>query len=86
MRTRKLKLGGQNITGQALMKLRTQKGIRTYQAANMLAKKGIILSESAISKIEGGHRMLNDDEMLAFSIIYDTSVDEIYKLALNGNA
>ena len=74
MRTRTYSLGSKNQVGHRIETLRKEKGLKQKHLLAQLQVKGIGLTASGLSKIEGQFRMVTDYELLAFSEILNVSV------------
>lgn len=60
-------------TGQTVAKnlsrLRNARGLSTYQLADLLAAAGRPIAPSAITRIEGGSRKVDVDDLMAFAVV-----------------
>jgi|GEM_PF-928908 len=83
MRTRQLQIGNKNIVGQALMEIRKAQGLKAKEVVKLISQSCPNMDESVFSKIEGCHRGITDIELLAFSVAYNISVNDIFKMALH---
>lgn len=83
MRTRQLQIGNKNIVGQALMQIRKDQGFKAREVVKMISQSCPNIDASILSKIEGCHRGVTDIELLAFSVAYNISVNDIFKMALH---
>ena len=77
MRSRKLETGNKNIVGQRIVQLRNKKGIRQKDLLVQLQIRGVDVSYSVLSKIEGQTRAVYDYELLAFADIFGVTVDAL---------
>ena len=74
MRTRRIPLGHKNIAGHRIEQFRTAKGLKQKYIVEKLRIRGISLSVSTLSKIEGQVRLLCDYELAAIAEILDVPV------------
>ena len=77
MRIRNLPLGNKNIAGHRIEKIRNEKGYKQRYIVEKLRIRGIDISISTFSKIEGQSRLLCDYELAAIADILDVSVAEL---------
>lgn len=77
MRVRKQPLGTSNITGKKIEELRKQKGYKQKYIIEKLKIRGIDMTVSSLSKIEGQIRQVADYELAALADILDVSVTEL---------
>lgn len=75
MRLRAQPLGDKNIIGTRVELARKNLGMRQKELLAQLQVKGIEMTASGLSKIEGQLRSVMDYEILAFSEILNVSVD-----------
>lgn len=75
MREREQLRGTKNICGIRIERLRLEHGIKQKELLESLALQGVVMTPSALSKIEGQHRALADYELLAIANTFDVSVD-----------
>lgn len=69
--------GDKNIVGEKLLLRRTELGIKQKDILTKLQLKGIEMSSSALSKIEGQKRCLKDFELAAFCEILEMDPAEL---------
>lgn len=79
MRTRSLPLGDKNIAGRRIEQIRTDKGWRQRYIVEKLRMRGIDISVSTFSKIEGQSRLLCDYELAAIAEILDVPLTELIR-------
>ena len=77
MRRRKLETGNKNIVGERIVSLRKSRGIRQKDLLVQLQIRGVDVSYSVLSKIEGQTRAVYDYEILAFADIFGITADEL---------
>lgn len=80
MRIRKQPLGTSNITGKRIEELRKEKGYKQKYIVDKLKIRGIDITVSSFSKIEGQIRQVADYELAAIADILDVSVAELLQL------
>lgn len=78
MRPRTQKIGDKNICGARIEERRHSLSMKQKELLAQLQVKGVDMSSSALSKIEGQIRVLSDFELLAFAEILD--VDPMWLL------
>lgn len=69
--------GKSNVVGRRVSMLRKKKGMNQHELAEELAEKGIIISTSAISKLENQTRKVTDMELIALAEILDADIKEL---------
>ena len=77
MRVRKAPIGNKNIAGQNIERIRSEKGLKQKYIIEKLHIRGIDLSVSTYSKIEGQLRLLCDYELAAIAEILDVPVSAL---------
>lgn len=77
MRVRKAPIGNKNIAGQNIERIRAEKGLKQKYIIEKLHIRGIDLSVSTYSKIEGQLRLLCDYELAAIAEILDVPVSAL---------
>lgn len=77
MRVRISAKGNKNIVGENIVKKRKALGIKQKDLLAQLQIRGVDISYSALSKIEGQTRGVYDYELLAFADIFGITVDEL---------
>ena len=79
MRTRRSPLGNKNIAGHRIEQIRTQKGFKQKYIIEKMKIRGIDLSVSTFSKIEGQVRLLCDYELAAIAEILEVPITELVR-------
>lgn len=74
MRTRRQPLGIRNICGERVETRRRQLGMKQKDLLTQLQIKGVDITTSGLSKLEGQLRSVLDKELLALSEVLDISV------------
>ena len=74
MRIRKQPLGNRNIVGAKIEARRKELGMKQVDLLAQLQVKGIELTASGLSKLEGQLRSVNDYEVVAIAEILDVPV------------
>ena len=74
MRIRKQALGNRNIVGAKIEARRKELGMKQVDLLAQLQVKGIELTASGLSKLEGQLRSVNDYEVVAIAEILDVPV------------
>lgn len=74
MRTRLQETGDRNICGVRIEKKRREIGMKQKDLLTKLQIRGIDLTASGLSKIEGQLRSVNDAELVAIADALDVSV------------
>ncbi len=77
MRVRKQPLGTSNITGKKIEEVRKQRGYKQKYIVEKLKIRGIDMTVSSLSKIEGQIRQINDYELAAIADILEIPVAEL---------
>ena len=75
MRIRKQELGKSNIVGARITKRREELGMKQIDLLTQLQIKGIELTASGLSKLEGQIRTCNDYEIVAMADVLDVSIE-----------
>lgn len=71
--------GLNNICGKNIAKLRKDLKISQRILADRLQLSGLDVDKNAIQRIECGKRFVTDIELVAFSKIFDITIDELLK-------
>ncbi len=79
MRVRTQPLGTSNISGNMIEKIRRQRGFKQKYVVDKLDIRGIKMTVSSLSKIEGQIRQVADYELLAIADILEVPVTELLK-------
>jgi len=74
MKTRKQPLGTRNICGQRVEIRRKEINMKQKDLLTQLQIKGVELTTSGLSKLEGQYRCVLDTELIALSEVLDVSV------------
>lgn len=75
MKTRIKEIGDQNLVGQKIKARRDELGINQKNFLAQLQIAGLDLSNSALSKLEGQFRRVNDRELIVISKTLKVSVN-----------
>ncbi|MBR1779161.1 MAG: XRE family transcriptional regulator [Clostridia bacterium] len=75
MRIRTQKLGDSNLIGERLTKNRKAMGLKQQEFIVQLQINGVDLSSSALSKIEGQHRIVTDKELSTIADVLNVTTD-----------
>lgn len=75
----KSKDGLNNVCGKNIAFLRKNLNISQRILANKLQLSGLDVDKNAIQRIECGKRFVTDIELIAFSKVFNVSVDELIK-------
>lgn len=85
MRTRKKPLGNANMIGMRVEQLRLINNMKQKDLLYQLNLKGIEMNASALSKLEGQVRQVNDYEIVALADIFGISVAKLLGIEQNIN-
>ncbi len=85
MRTRKKPLGNANMIGMRVEQLRLINKMKQKDLLYLLNSKGIEMNASALSKLEGQLRQVNDYELVALADIFGISVTKLLGIEQNIN-
>ena len=77
MRTRNGKYGDRNLCGAVVERLRKQRGLKQSAIVSELQKRGVNLSISAYSRLEGQQRAVTYGEIAALAQIFDVPADRL---------
>lgn len=83
MRLRTQKLGNSNLIGERLTKKRKAMGLKQKEFIVQLQINGIDLSSSALSKVEGQHRIVTDKELIAIADVLNVTTDFLLGRKIN---
>lgn len=75
MRLRKQALGNRNLIGARVEQARKELGMKQKELLAQLQVNGVDMNASALSKLEGQVRSVNDFEIVALANILNVSVD-----------
>ncbi len=67
--------GRRNVSGKRVRERRTQKRLTQADLAAKVQTEGVILEQDAISRIEGGSRMVQDYELRALASVLGVTAD-----------
>ena len=73
----KSKDGWNNICGKKIAELRINLGFSQRQLADKLQLVGIDIDKNAIQRIECGKRFITDIEVVAFSKVFNVSLEDL---------
>ncbi len=79
MRVRKQPLGESNISGSKIEKIRKSKGLKQKYIIEKLKIRGINMTISSLSKIEGQLRQVADYELVAIADILEVPITDLVK-------
>ena len=71
--------GSNNICGKNIAELRKEMHISQRILSDKLQLSGLDVDKNAIQRIECGKRFVTDIELVAFSKLFNVSVDELLK-------
>ena len=77
MRLREQALEKRNIVGKKVEEKRKKMGLKQKEFLAQLQINGIDMSASALSKVEGQHRIVTDKELSAIADVLDISTDSL---------
>lgn len=77
MRIREQALGDRNIIGKKIEEKRKKRGLKQKDFLTQLQINGVDMSASALSKVEGQHRIVTDKELKAIADVLDLSADSL---------
>ena len=77
MKIRAKEFGDKNIIGAKVEKIRKENGMKQKELLVQLQVRGIDISASALSKLEGQVRIATDIELLAISNILNVPVETL---------
>ena len=83
MRLRTQKLGNSNLIGERLTQKRKAMGLKQKEFIVQLQINGIDLSSSALSKVEGQHRIVTDKELIAIADVLNVTTDFLLGRKIN---
>ena len=79
MRVRKQPLGNSYISGSKIEKIRKSKGMKQKYIIEKLQIRGISMTISSLSKIEGQLRQVSDYELVAIADILEVPIADLVK-------
>lgn len=71
-------IGSENLIGQNVVLLRKRMGINQDTLLSRLQVRGIDISQTTLSDIEGQKRKVTDKEMVALADILKVSLEELF--------
>ncbi len=71
--------GSNNVCGKRISELRKELKISQRVLSDKLQLLGLDVDKNAIQRIECGKRFVTDIELIAFSKLFNVSVDELLK-------
>ncbi len=75
----KTKDGLNNICGKNIKRFRKELNISQRELADRMQLVGIDIDKNAIQRIECGKRFVTDIEIVAFTTVFDVSLEELLK-------
>ena len=75
MRLREQALGTRNMVGARVEMIQKQSGMKQKELLAQLQTRGVDINASALSKLEGQIRSVNDFELAALSDIFGVTTD-----------
>lgn len=78
MRTRK-KYGTLNKVGKTITRLREERGWKQHELLAKMQVRGIDISRTTISEIEGQTRQVKYEELKVFSEIFGVPIDDLFE-------
>lgn len=79
-------VGSENLVGQNVVLLRRRLGINQDTLLSRLQVRGIDISQTTLSDIEGQKRRVYDKELVAFADIFGVTLDELFNPAAEEEA
>lgn len=67
--------GKNNVSGDHIRELRQRARLSQADLAAKMQTEGAIVEQDVISRIESGHRLVTDYELLVLTRIFETSAD-----------
>ena len=77
MKPRKQELGNKNLIGHKITMLRLERNIKQKELLARLQSRGVVISPSGLSKLEGQVRPVTDIELKALADIFNISYEEL---------
>ena len=71
-------VGCENLIGQNVVALRRRRNMKHGELLSQLQVRGIDLSQSALSDIEGQHRKISDRELLAIADCLGVPLQDLF--------
>ncbi len=69
--------GKNNICGKKIYGIRKEMKISQRQLAELMQVKGIDIDKNAVQRIEAGKRFVTDIELVVFSKVLNTTLDDL---------
>lgn len=76
---RKTPVGARNIVGAKVERVRREKNIKQKELAAALQSRGMDISETSLSRLEGQHRLVQDFELPILADALGVSVEWLLK-------
>lgn len=80
MKQRNLPIGNRNIIGQKVAALRKEKGMKQKDFLAKLQSEGLDISATALSRLEGQQRLVQDYELPIIAKVLNVSIEELLDL------
>lgn len=77
MKPRKQPYGDKNICGATIERLRKERGMKQHAMVAQMQLRGVDISSSSFSKLEGQSRIAADYELKAIADILGTTIDHL---------
>lgn len=77
MKERQHPLGDKNVIGAKITLLRQKQGMKQKDLLAKLQVEGVEINASSLSKLEGQTRSVTDKEIIAFTRIFNVSVEAL---------
>lgn len=77
MKIRSEPYGNKNIIGKKVVSLRQEKGIKQKELLSLLQTKGMDISATSLSRLEGQHRLVQDYEVVIIAEIFRITTDAL---------
>lgn len=84
MRIRERELGNRNIVGKKVEQERKRQKMKQKELLAQLQIKGIDISASGLSKLEGQVRLVTDKELLGIAQVLNISIDNLLGVQKRG--
>ena len=76
---RRIPLGNKNIVGAKVEKLRKEKNIKQRELVAMLQSRGMDISETSMSRLEGQIRLVQDFEVVILADALDVTTEYLLR-------
>ena len=80
MKPRSQALGTKNMVGAKVVELRKAKGIKQGEFLTKLHLEGLNISPTSLSRLEGQHRLVQDQEIVIIAKVLEIDVRELLGL------